>query len=81
MDRIWQWAWDRHGARYSWAIYAVLVPVFLQIYRDAILLTDHCVDALASRPPELIDRGAHALKGKSAAVQVFGLDPGTPSSS
>ena len=23
MDRIWQWAWDRYAARYSWAIYAV----------------------------------------------------------
>ena len=45
----------------------------------AILLTDRCVDALDSRPPGLIDRGSHALKGKSAAVQVFGLDPGTTS--
>ncbi len=41
---------------------------------DAILLTQQCVDALVSRPPGLIDRGLHVLKGKSAAVQVFGLD-------
>jgi len=47
---------------------------------DAILLTHHTVNALASQPPELIDRGAHALKGKSAAVQVFGLDPSTAAS-
>jgi class 3 adenylate cyclase len=40
---------------------------------DAILLTQQCVDALASWPPGLIDRGFHVLKGKSAAVQVFGL--------
>jgi adenylate cyclase len=40
---------------------------------DAILLTQQCLDALAFRPPGLIDRGAHALKGKSAAVQVFSL--------
>jgi len=45
---------------------------------DAILLTHHTVDALTARPPELIDRGSHAVKGKSAAVQVFGLDPGHP---
>ncbi|MFZ1164063.1 adenylate/guanylate cyclase domain-containing protein [Mycobacterium sp.] len=32
MDRIWQWAWDRYGARYSWAIYAVTFPVYLPIY-------------------------------------------------
>ena len=43
---------------------------------DPILLTDHSVDACVRRPPALIDRGSHALKGKSAAVQVFGLDLG-----
>ncbi|OBA81546.1 cyclase [Mycobacterium sp. 1164966.3] len=43
---------------------------------DAILLTHHTVDALDGRSPELIDRGAHALKGKSAAMQLFGLEPG-----
>jgi class 3 adenylate cyclase len=42
---------------------------------DAILLTHHCFDALVSRPPGLTDRGSHALKGKSAAVKVFGLNP------
>ena len=44
---------------------------------DTVLLTQQCLDALASRPPGLTERGSHALKGKSAAVQVFGLDPGT----
>jgi class 3 adenylate cyclase len=42
---------------------------------DAILLTDYCVDALVSLPSGLTDRGAHQLKGKSAAVRVFGLAP------
>jgi adenylate cyclase len=41
---------------------------------DAVLITEQCVAALAYRPPALIDRGSHILKGKSAAVQVFGLD-------
>jgi adenylate cyclase len=40
---------------------------------DAILLTHQTVDALASAPPGLTDRGFHVLKGKSATVQVFGL--------
>src|SRR5215467_8468412 len=35
MDRIWQWAWDRYGSSYSWAIfaimYAVLLPAFLML--------------------------------------------------
>ena len=42
---------------------------------DAILLTKQTVDALDGRLPGLRDRGSHALKGKSAAVQVFTLDP------
>jgi class 3 adenylate cyclase len=42
---------------------------------DAILLTDNCVDALVSPRSGLIDRGLHELKGKSAAVRIFGLDP------
>jgi class 3 adenylate cyclase len=46
---------------------------------DEILLTRQSVDALDPRPAGLIDRGSHALKGKSAAVQVFGLDPATSS--
>lgn len=40
---------------------------------DAILLTSQTVDALNSRPVGLTDRGVHALKGKSAGVQIFGL--------
>lgn len=40
---------------------------------DTILITEQSVTALESRPNGLIDRGAHALKGKSAAVRVFGL--------
>jgi adenylate cyclase len=41
---------------------------------DAILLTQQSVDAVVSGLPGLTDRGSHALKGKSATVQVFGLD-------
>jgi adenylate cyclase len=32
MDRIWQWAWDRYGARYSWAIWAVAFASSLAVY-------------------------------------------------
>jgi class 3 adenylate cyclase len=42
---------------------------------DPILLTQQTVDALVSRPPGLVDRGAHALRGKSTATPVFGVDP------
>ena len=44
---------------------------------DTMLLTQQCVDALASRPPGLINRGLHVLKGKADPVQVFGLDQKT----
>src|ERR1700759_2533006 len=32
MDHIWQWAWNRYGARYSWAISAIGVPLVMQVY-------------------------------------------------
>ncbi|OBF42211.1 cyclase [Mycobacterium sp. ACS1612] len=44
---------------------------------DAILLTRNTLDAMVIPPHGLTDRGAHALKGKSAPVHVFGLDPVT----
>ena len=44
---------------------------------DAILLTQQSVDALHIRPPGLVDRASHALKGKSAPMQVFSLNSGT----
>jgi adenylate cyclase len=40
---------------------------------DAVLLTHQTVDALAIRPADLIDRGPYAVKGKSAAVRIYGL--------
>ncbi|MCV7348373.1 adenylate/guanylate cyclase domain-containing protein [Mycolicibacterium rhodesiae] len=43
---------------------------------DTILAAEHSVHALQTRPAGLIDRGSHALKGKSAPVHVFGLDAG-----
>jgi adenylate cyclase len=60
---------------------AARVEQFTKTTGDAILLTHHCVDACVRRPPGLIDRGSHALKGKSATVQLFGLDPETDASS
>jgi class 3 adenylate cyclase len=32
MDRIWQWAWDRYGARYSWACWTVTISLALPVY-------------------------------------------------
>jgi class 3 adenylate cyclase len=54
---------------------AARVEQLTKVTGDAILLTRSCVDALASRPPTLIDRGSHVLKGKSAKVEVFTLGP------
>ncbi|WP_454788809.1 adenylate/guanylate cyclase domain-containing protein [Mycolicibacterium lutetiense] len=42
---------------------------------DSILLTQPTVNELDVGPPGLTDRGFHELKGKSAAVKVFGLNP------
>jgi class 3 adenylate cyclase len=54
---------------------AARVEQLTKVTGDAILLTHQCVDAMPTRRPELVDRGAHALKGKSASVQVFSLAP------
>ncbi len=32
MDRIWQWAWDRYGTRYSWVICVISLPWVLMSY-------------------------------------------------
>ena len=53
---------------------AARVEQFTKATGDAILLTEETVDALASRPQGLIHRGSHALKGKSAAIEIFGLE-------
>ena len=52
---------------------AARVEQYTKTTGDTILLTRHCLDALNGRSPELIDRGSHALKGKSATVQLFAL--------
>jgi adenylate cyclase len=56
---------------------AARVEQLTKITGDAILLTSQCVDSLTVRPPGLINRGSHALKGKSASVQVFGFSQET----
>ncbi len=45
--------------------------------RDAILLTAQTVRRFRALPAGLVDRGAYALKGKSAPTKVFGLNPAT----
>jgi adenylate cyclase len=32
MDRIWQWAWDRHPRKYSWAMTVVAIPLGMPTY-------------------------------------------------
>src|ERR1700712_878308 len=38
MDRIWQWAWNRYGAKYSWAIWAIMFAPALLTYVAASFL-------------------------------------------
>ena len=54
---------------------AARVEQLTKTTNDAILITQQTVDALTTRPPGLVDRGSHMVKGKSAAVRIFGLDP------
>src|ERR1700756_3288592 len=53
MDRIWQWAWDRYGPRYSWVMCAVFFPMLLLAWLSASFCivafekSDHYVKAAA----------------------------------
>ena len=47
---------------------------------DTILLTQQTLDALATRPNGLTDRGAHDLKGKAEPVVVHALEAATATS-
>jgi hypothetical protein len=76
MDRIWQWAWDRYGPRYLWAICAVTFPVVLPFY---LLLSFVVVTFEGSG--YYVEAAAVTVLATLVLVfvkQVFGLDPGTP---
>src|SRR3954454_500342 len=53
MDRIWQWAWDRYAARYSWAFFAITSLAILPVWLGSALLvvafekSDRYVEAAA----------------------------------
>src|SRR6478609_2068184 len=47
MDRIWQWASDRYGARYSWALVAFPVYVVLLLVIVAFEGSDRYLEAAA----------------------------------
>ncbi|MCV7223742.1 HAMP domain-containing protein [Mycolicibacterium elephantis] len=59
---------------------AARVEQLTKVTGDTILLTDQTVDAMVSRPPGLVYRGAHVLKGKSAPTAVFSVNPALPHS-
>jgi hypothetical protein len=63
MDRIWQWAWGRYGARYTWAIFAMSIPVVLPSY----LLV-----SFIGVPFEKSDRYVEAAVATLVAVLVIG---------
>src|SRR6516162_1042570 len=72
MDRIWQWVWDRYGPRYSWAVYALAVPLTLPVY----LLWSFLIVAVEKS-------GAYAEAAMITVVAVtvllwVGISPGSP---
>jgi adenylate cyclase len=54
MDSIWQWAWDRYGASYTWALcmvgFLVSLPIYLLLFAFPIVAlekSDHYVEVVA----------------------------------
>jgi adenylate cyclase len=68
MDRIWQWAWDRYGSRYSWAVYVVSVPFLIQPY----LVTSFLVVAM-ERSGRYVEAAVVAVFGPLVAMYVMVL--------
>src|SRR6201996_4890654 len=66
MDRIWQWAWDRYGARYSWAVCATVCAVSL----PGSLLMSFGVVAF-ERSSQYVAAGAVSVIGVLAMCCVF----------
>src|SRR5689334_863241 len=64
MDRIWQWAWDRYGPRYSWAMIALGVQQWFLVYlimSCAVVAfegSDHYVEAAAVTAVAVVVLGA-----------------------
>lgn len=54
---------------------AARVEQLTKVTGDQILLTQQTADALVAHPGGFEHRGAHELKGKSALVTVYGLNP------
>jgi class 3 adenylate cyclase len=38
MERVWQWAWDRHGSHYSWLVFAVSYGLTLPLWETTALV-------------------------------------------
>ena len=66
MDRIWQWAWDRHGSRYLLAFGVIGYPLLLRHLRPCVVC---CRSARAIRS---VRRGGghHRCRCRSADVSV-----------
>lgn len=50
MERVWQWAWGRFGAKYSWAVYAVTCVVVLPIWVTVAAVLDALAGASGHAP-------------------------------
>ena len=64
MYHIWQWAWDRYGPKYSWAIVVVGFPLLVWVY----LVLSFAVVVL-----EKSDQYAEAAAVTMVAVAVLGV--------
>ncbi|HUP99716.1 MAG TPA: adenylate/guanylate cyclase domain-containing protein [Aeromicrobium sp.] len=73
IDRVWQWAWDRHAPRYSWGVFAVTCGVCFPIFATAALMVTEIEDS--GRFLEALGIALFATVASMYLLQLPGLKP------
>src|SRR5690242_8984267 len=68
MNRIWQWAWDRYGPRYSWALCGIMIALLL----PAFVVLSFMVVAL-EKSDRYVEAAAITVVGLPLLVSVYFL--------
>jgi hypothetical protein len=81
---MWQWLWNRYGARYSWVVYLLAFPLLLPFYLFwsflvvAVEKSDHYVESAAVTVVAIAGAGVRDHASRRGAVPPRGAVGGRP---